>query len=126
MNNKYVTDMTKGNELALLIKFTIPMLLGNLFQQFYNLADSLIVGRYGGKYGLAAIGTVGSLNFLFFSLCLGMASGVGIMISQHFGAGKEELVKKLESGDYSIPTTGNEPYQRDLCKGNLGSFACSG
>ncbi len=94
MNNKYVTDMTKGNELALLIKFTIPMLLGNLFQQFYNLADSLIVGRYGGKYGLAAIGTVGSLNFLFFSLCLGMASGVGIMISQHFGAGKEELVKK--------------------------------
>ena len=94
MNNKYVTDMTKGNELALLIKFTIPMLLGNLFQQLYNLADFLIIGRYGGQYGLAAVGTVGSLNFLFFSLCIGMAAGVGIMISQHFGAGKEELVKK--------------------------------
>ena len=51
MNKKYVTDMTKGNEISLLIKFTIPMLLGNLFQQFYNLADTIIVGQFGGPYG---------------------------------------------------------------------------
>ena len=51
MNKKYVTDMTSGNEIVLLIKFTIPMLLGNLFQQFYNLADTVIVGQFGGEYG---------------------------------------------------------------------------
>lgn len=95
MNKRYVTDMTQGNELALLIKFTIPMLLGNLFQQFYNMADTVIVGHYGGKYGMPAIGAVGSVNFLFFSLCMGMGAGVGIMISQHFGAGKDEYVKKI-------------------------------
>lgn len=95
MNKKYVTDMTSGNEIVLLIKFTIPMLLGNLFQQFYNLADTVIVGQFGGEYGLASIGAVGSVNFLFFSLCLGMGAGVGIMISQNFGAGKDEYVKKI-------------------------------
>ena len=102
MNSKYVTDMTEGNEIALLVKFSIPMLMGNLFQQLYNLADSLIVGRYGGKYGLSAIGTVGSLNFLFFSLCFGMSAGVGIMISQHFGAGKTEQVKKIIGNSIAI------------------------
>ena len=95
MNKKYVTDMTSGNEIVLLINFTIPMLLGNLFQQFYNLADTVIVGQFGGEYGLASIGAVGSVNFLFFSLCLGMGAGVGIMISQNFGAGKDEYVKKI-------------------------------
>ena len=87
--------MTSGNEIMLLIKFTIPMLLGNLFQQFYNLADTVIVGQFGGEYGLASIGAVGSVNFLFFSLCMGMGAGVGIMISQNFGAGKDEYVKKI-------------------------------
>lgn len=95
MNKRYVTDMTQGNELALLIKFTIPMLFGNLFQQFYNMADTVIVGHYGGKYGMPAIGAVGSVNFLFFSLCMGMGAGVGIMIAQHFGAGKDDYVKKI-------------------------------
>ena len=95
MNKRYVTDMTSGNEIMLLIKFTIPMLLGNLFQQFYNLADTVIVGQFGGEYGLASIGAVGSVNFLFFSLCMGMGAGVGIMISQNFGAGKDEYVKKI-------------------------------
>ncbi len=95
MGKRYVTDMTSGNEIMLLIKFTIPMLLGNLFQQFYNLADTVIVGQFGGEYGLASIGAVGSVNFLFFSLCMGMGAGVGIMISQNFGAGKDEYVKKI-------------------------------
>ncbi|MBE5840622.1 MAG: MATE family efflux transporter [Butyrivibrio sp.] len=95
MGKKYVTDMTSGNEIMLLVKFTIPMLLGNLFQQFYNLADTVIVGQFGGEYGLPSIGAVGSVNFLFFSLCLGMGAGVGIMISQNFGAGKDEYVRKI-------------------------------
>ena len=102
MNKQYVTDMTRGNEIKLLVQFTIPMLLGNLFQQFYNLADTIIVGQFGGPYGLPSIGAVGSVNFLFFSLCLGMGAGVGIMISQNFGAGKDEYVKKIVGNAITI------------------------
>ena len=95
MNNRYVCDMTKGNEVKLLLQFTLPMLVGNIFQQFYNMADSVIVGKFVGSNALGAVGAVGNLNFLFFSLCLGLASGIGIMISQYYGAGEEDYVKKI-------------------------------
>lgn len=93
--NKYVCDMTKGNEVKLLLLFAVPMLIGNIFQQFYNMADSIIVGKYVGSNALGAVGAVGNLNFLFFSLCLGLSSGLGILISQFFGAGETEYVKKI-------------------------------
>lgn len=94
MNKKYVKDMTEGNELTLLLGFSLPMLVGNLFQQFYNMVDSVIVGKYIGKNALAAVGTTGSLNFLFFSLCIGLTGGIGVVISQYFGANDEKNVKK--------------------------------
>ena len=92
MNKKYVKDMTEGNELTLLLGFSLPMLVGNLFQQFYNMVDSVIVGKYIGKNALAAVGTTGSLNFLFFSLCIGLTGGIGVVISQYFGANDEKNV----------------------------------
>ncbi len=95
MAGQYVLDMTKGNETGLLLKFTLPMLVGNLFQQFYNMVDSVIVGRFVGTNALGAVGSVGSITFLFFSLCMGLGSGIGILISQYFGAGEEEYVKKI-------------------------------
>ncbi|HOO28423.1 MAG TPA: MATE family efflux transporter, partial [Lachnospiraceae bacterium] len=82
MKVNYVQDMTKGNELSLLAGFSAPMLIGNIFQQFYNMVDSIIVGNYVGADALAAVGATGSLNFLFFSLCNGLAMGIGILISQ--------------------------------------------
>lgn len=91
---KYVNDMTIGKPITLLLSFTIPMLLGNIFQQFYNVVDSMIVGKYVGAYALAAVGATGSVNYLFFSLCFGMASGIGIVISQYFGAKDFDYVKK--------------------------------
>ena len=91
----YVQDMTKGNETAHLIRFAVPMLLGNLFQQLYNIVDSIIVGKYVGDTALAAVGIVATLNFLFFSICLGLSVGIGIVISHYFGAGKEDAVKKV-------------------------------
>ncbi len=94
MEKPFVQDMTKGSELVHLITFAVPMLVGNLFQQFYNMVDSVIVGKYVGANALAAVGATGSLNFLFFSLCMGMAMGIGILVSQYFGAGEEKLVKK--------------------------------
>jgi len=64
--SKYVNDMTKGNEVKLLLAFALPMLAGNLFQQLYNMVDSIIVGRFVGSNALGAVGSVGSLNFFFF------------------------------------------------------------
>ncbi|MDD6039056.1 MAG: MATE family efflux transporter [bacterium] len=95
MQKQFTLDMTSGNVTGLLLQFTLPMLVGNLFQQFYNMADSIIVGRFVGEDALGAVGSVGSINFLFFSLCLGLASGVGILISQYFGAGQSDYVKKI-------------------------------
>ena len=62
-------NMTSGSAVRLLIIFSIPMLIGNVFQQLYNLADSIIVGQFLGADALAAIGATGSITFFFFSLC---------------------------------------------------------
>ena len=78
--------MTEGSPLRLLILFSIPMLVGNLFQQVYNLADSIIVGRMIGSGALAAVGATTSVSFLFFSVCNGIGGGGGIITSQYFGA----------------------------------------
>ncbi|MDO5155608.1 MAG: MATE family efflux transporter [Eubacteriales bacterium] len=88
-----VLNMTEGNPTRLLIIFAIPMMIGNIFQQFYNVVDSVIVGRLVGADALAAIGTTGSISFLFFALCNGIGSGGGIITSQHFGAGDDSQVK---------------------------------
>ena len=85
--------MTVGKPLGLLVSFMLPLLIGNIFQQLYNMVDSVIVGQYVGADALAAVGATGSLNFLIFSLCGGMANGTGVVISQHFGAGKNDQVK---------------------------------
>jgi len=89
-----VLNMTEGNPTRLLIIFAIPMMIGNIFQQLYNVVDSVIVGRLVGADALAAIGATGSVTFLFFALCNGVGSGGGIITSQYFGAGDDSLVKK--------------------------------
>ncbi len=80
-------NMTQGRPTGLLLRFAIPMLIGNIFQQAYSLADSVIVGQFVGASALAAVGSTGSVTFLFFSVCNGIASGSGIVTSQYFGAG---------------------------------------
>jgi putative efflux protein, MATE family len=94
MSTKYVQDMTEGNVISHLIKFSLPMLIGNIFQQFYNLIDAVVVGKTVGKNAFAAVGSTGSLNFLFFSVVLGFATGIAIIISQYFGAKEEDQVKR--------------------------------
>ncbi len=86
--------MTDGSPAKLLIKFTIPMLIGNLFQQFYNMVDSIVVGRFVGSNALAAVGATGSLNFLFFAMSFGISAGVGVVVSQYFGAERMDMVEK--------------------------------
>ena len=86
-------DMTVGSEAANIISFTIPLLAGNLLQQTYNIVDTLIVGRFLGDDALAAVGATGSITYLFYSLCIGLSIGAGIIISQYFGAGFIDKVK---------------------------------
>ena len=87
-------NMTEGNPVRLLLLFAVPMLVGNIFQQLYNLVDSIIVGKFVGADALAAIGATNGVSFLFFAMCNGIASGGGIITAQYFGAGKDRGIKK--------------------------------
>lgn len=89
-----ITDMTVGNPTGHILKFALPVLVGNMFQQLYNTIDSLVVGKYVSADALAATGSCGSLNFLFFSLSSGLAIGIGIIISQYYGAKDDNGVRK--------------------------------
>lgn len=80
-------DMTKGDPMKLILGFSIPLFFGFLFQQFYSLVDTLIVGRFLGKENLAAVGATGSINFLIIGFCMGICSGFSIPVSHKFGAG---------------------------------------
>ncbi len=80
-----VTDMTQGNPSSTIIRFTLPMLIGNLFQQFYNIADSIIVGRFIGKDALAAVGSSFMLMNFFSFVIIGLCLGTSIVYSYFFG-----------------------------------------
>ena len=88
-----IINMTQGNTVKLLLTFSVPMLIGNIFQQLYNLADSVIVGQLIGADALAAIGATGSITFFFFALCNGVGSAGGIVTSHFFGEGNDSKVK---------------------------------
>lgn len=85
-NMDMTKDMTQGSPMKLILGFCIPLILGNLFQQFYSMVDTIIVGRYLGVNALAAVGSTGSINFLIIGFCIGVCSGFAIPIAQRFGA----------------------------------------
>ncbi len=87
-------DMTTGSPVKLIIRFMIPMCLGNIFQQFYNIADSIVAGQFIGVDALAAIGSTGSLIFLVTGWLNGLTSGFAIWVSQCFGAKKLEDMRR--------------------------------
>ena len=92
MRKSNLMNMTEGRPLGLLFVFALPLLIGNLFQQAYNLVDSMIVGKLLGANALAAVGATGSISFLFFSVCNGISSGGGIVTAQYYGAGDDRGV----------------------------------
>lgn len=87
-------DLSQGNEGKQILRFAAPMLLGNVFQQLYNVVDSVIVGNVVGKQALAAVGASFPIIFTLISLILGIAMGSTIVISQNFGARRMDLVKR--------------------------------
>lgn len=86
-------DMTSGSPMKLIIAFSIPILLGNLFQQFYSMVDTAIVGRYIGVQALAAVGSTGSLTFLIIDFALGLTAGFAVPIAQTFGANDHKRMR---------------------------------
>ena len=94
MLRRTTMNMTEGKPLALLSVFALPLLIGNLFQQAYNLADSMIVGQILGADALAAVGATGSISFLFFSIFNGISGGCGIITAKYFGAKQDRMVCK--------------------------------
>ena len=88
-------DMTQGKPLKLIIGFAIPMLIGNIFQQVYNVADTMIVGRYLGENALAGVGSTGTLTYFLLALVSGMCNGAGLVIAQCFGCGNKERLAKV-------------------------------
>ena len=87
-------DMTKGSPFRLLLLFSIPLLIGNVFQQFYNMADTVIVGRTVGTRALAAVGSTGAISFLVLGFAMGVSSGFAVITAQRFGAGDMAGVRR--------------------------------
>ena len=89
-----MTDMTKGNATKLILAFTVPILIGNLFQQLYSMVDTAIVGQFVGVQALAAVGSTGGLIFLVQGFVNGLTHGFSVIVSQRYGANDEEGIKK--------------------------------
>ena len=94
LNDLVLKDLTTGKESKLILQFATPMLLGNVFQQMYNIVDSIIIGNYIGKEALAAVGASFPIIFALISLVIGFATGATIIIAQYFGAKQIEKVKR--------------------------------
>ncbi len=89
-------DMSKGNPARLIVSFMLPVLAGNIFQQFYNVVDSVIVGQFLGVNALAAVGSTGSVVFLVWGLVTGLTSGFSVILAQQFGAGDKKGLCRYE------------------------------
>ena len=87
MAKSEIRDMTTGSPFRLILGFAVPMLMGLLFQQFYSMVDTIIVGKYLGVSALASVGSTSSINFMIIGFCTGVCSGFSIPVAQRFGAG---------------------------------------
>lgn len=94
MEKKGIKDLTHGNPMKLILQFGVPLLFGLIFQQFYNLVDSIIVGKLLGVNALAAVGSTGSINFMILGFCIGVCNGFAIPVAQAFGAKDMTGVKR--------------------------------
>jgi putative MATE family efflux protein len=94
MSQGKVKDMTSGNPTKLILSFSLPILLGNMVQQLYNMVDTIIVGQCLGTDALAAVGTTGPLNFLILGFVIGVTGGIAVIAAQRFGAKDEAGLKR--------------------------------
>lgn len=86
-------NMSEGDPFRMILAFAVPMLFGTLFQQFYSMVDTIIVGRFLGVNSLAAVGSTGAINFMINGFVIGVATGFAIPVAQQFGAGKMHVMR---------------------------------
>lgn len=91
-------DMTAGNPTKIILNFTLPIFIGNVFQQFYNMADAVIVGKFVGTKALAAVGSTGTIMFLIYGFVVGMTAGFTVLTAQKFGAGDLPAMRRTVAG----------------------------
>lgn len=94
MKSKAIKDMTSGSPMKLILRFFIPLFIGMLFQQFYNMMDTMIVGKILGSKALASVGGTGSINFMIIGFCMGVCNGFAIPVAQSVGAKDETSLRK--------------------------------
>ncbi|GFI33081.1 multidrug export protein MepA [Lachnospiraceae bacterium] len=94
MAKSVTKDMTNGSPMKLILQFCIPLFFGMLFQQFYSMMDTVIVGKFLGVNALAAVGATGSINFMIIGFCMGVCNGFAIPVAQQFGAGDYHALRK--------------------------------
>ena len=112
MERSEMKDLTTGSPMRLILGFAVPMLLGLLFQQFYNMVDTIVVGKFLGVSALASVGSTGSINFMINGFCIGVCSGFAIPIAQRFGAGDYHGLQEIH-GQRRLAFRG-------LCRGDDG------
>lgn len=88
------TDMTAGKPMKMILNFTIPVFIGGVFQQFYNMMDAIIVGKFVGTKALAAVGATGTITFLIIGCLMGLTAGFSVITAQKFGAGKMDEMRQ--------------------------------
>lgn len=91
-------DMTSGSPMKMIFWFPFPIFIGNVFQQFYNMADAVIVGKFVGTKALAAVGSTGTIMFLINGFVIGMTAGFTVLTAQKFGAGDMKAMRKSVTG----------------------------
>lgn len=91
-------DMTSGSPMKMILSFTFPIFIGNVFQQFYNMADTVIVGKFVGTKALAAVGSTGTIMFLIYGFVVGMTAGFTVLTAQKFGAGDMKAMRQTVAG----------------------------
>lgn len=91
-------DMTTGSPMKIIFDFTLPIFIGNVFQQFYNMADAVIVGKFVGNKALAAVGSTGTIMFLIYGFVVGMTAGFTVLTAQKFGAGDMPAMRRTVVG----------------------------
>ncbi len=87
-------DMTQGSITRHIVSFAVPLLLGNIFQQLYNMVDTWVVGNYASNDAFSAVGSVGPIINMLIGFFMGLSSGAGVVISQYYGAGRYDEVRK--------------------------------
>lgn len=87
-------NMTAGSPAKLILQFTVPVFIGNVFQQFYSMVDAVIVGKFVGTKALAGVGATGTINFLIIGFLIGMTAGFTVLTAQKFGAGDMDAMRK--------------------------------